>query len=163
MGEADPLHHTTTYEYGEGGCGACGSEFGALAKKTDPMNQTSEYRYDSRGRLEKILYTGTADEVRFGYDAAGNRTAMGDTRLAATFGAGNLTFTWEYDTLGRVTKEIYPNGDYLTWSYNALGQRAAMRLPNGDIQTYDYDSPRGRLAEIVNPRSGKSGSFPGIG
>lgn len=64
--EADPLHHTTTYEYGEGGCGPCGSDFGALVEKTDPKNQTTEYEYGGRGRLEKIKYTGTADEVRFG-------------------------------------------------------------------------------------------------
>ncbi len=50
-----------------------------------------------------------------------NRLTMYDTRLSTYF--TNPTFSWEYDALNRMTKETYPNSDYIEWTYNAIRQR----------------------------------------
>ena len=79
---------------------------------------------------------------------------MGNTRLDIE----DETFTWEYDDLNRVTKEIYPDDEYITYSYTVGGKRSEIRLPNGSLQTCSYDT-RGRLSTMVHSLGNKTFTY----
>ena len=79
---------------------------------------------------------------------------MFDTRL----NIGNKTFSYQYDTLNRLTRETYPNSDYIEYTYNTAGRRATLRLPSGHTQTYSYDTRR-RLSSIVHSLGNKTFSY----
>ena len=72
----------------------------------------------------------------FTYDNNGNRLTMYDSRLTL----GDKTFRWEYDELNRVTKETYPDGNYLQYTYDSLGRRSQLRDPDGNLTTYNYNA-----------------------
>ena len=67
---------------------------------------------------------------------------------------GDKTFRWEYDALNRVTKETYPDGNYLQYTCDALGRRTQLRDPDGNLTTSTYNATTLRLASTQHPFSG---------
>ncbi len=145
-GDQGSITETYTYETGFGGCG-CGTNF--VKTHTDGRGNTTMYSYDAAGnRLQTIHRIPTIVED-FEYNAFGQMTlhrlpANGSgSRREDVFsyytpadGCMNgylkdqiidqpgfaLTTTYEYDCLGRVTRQIDPRGNDLLTEYNALDQ-----------------------------------------
>ena len=87
-----------------------------------------------RDRLtEKVDPTGYS--LRYGYDAAGNRTS-----LTATIGAEVYTTVYTHDALNRVATVTDSQGGVTTLGYDANGNQASLEHPSGVVTSYAYDA-----------------------
>ena len=165
------------------------NRLGQLISQTDAKGQTITMDYDILGRM--ITRTTNEGVSTWEYDTAPN--ALG--ALAKATGPnyqrehfydslsrpltttdtvfGHIeSFTSEYDTLGRISKQHYPNGFTIRNVYNALGYLEEVRddsnnqllwkvdevdvfgrstqqtLGNGIVTTFDYDPLKGTLDGI---------------
>jgi RHS repeat-associated protein len=134
--------------------------------RLDPGN-TVYYTYDPAGRMTKVnddtgTYTFTYDNmnrltqastdytfdsagaftVKYGYDAASNRTSMTDPQ--------NLSTAYTYDVLNRL-KTLAFNGQSPSFGfgYDALSRRNSLTRPNGVNTTYTYD-PASSLLSVLH-------------
>ncbi|QDQ27872.1 RHS repeat protein [Chitinimonas arctica] len=122
---------TTTVPNGKGGTDTV----------TDAKRQTTKYRYDTAGRLDKLTYADQSN-ITFGYGTTGTRAGklqlitdsqgdqistpyddlgrpMGEWRTIA----GKQYITREnYDSAGRLKQRVYPSGRTITYNFNAVGQ-----------------------------------------
>jgi YD repeat-containing protein len=87
----------------------CENRLTRVERRMNGTTQSSvRFPDDAVGRLFKVTYSGEMGYVQFGYDAAGRRTSLLDTRLPTEL--GGQTYTWTYDASGRVAWETYPGG-----------------------------------------------------
>lgn len=165
LSQKDSEGKTTTYEY---------DIMGNLIKITDPSGTLSQFTYDSLGRRTSSKdANGSVTKYEYDYkgrvarviDAMGGVTTYtyGDTGCgigcgggsdkltSVTDAAGNIT-RYEYDTLGRLIKEIDPEGKIITYAYDASGNLVSKTDANGITITYSYDTLN-RLIELRTPNS----------
>jgi len=112
---------------------------------------TTLYEYDSRDRLQRMVYP-DGRELRYGWDAAGNRT-----ELTAAVGTTTATTTFTYDALNRLETVTDPLGEVYTYAYDPNGNRASLEYPNGIATGYTYNQLN-RLTELRTLR-GQDGSL----
>lgn len=146
----DHTGFTINYEY---------DSIGRLATLKDGSNSLIvEYTYDSVGRLAQKV-NGNGTYTTYAYDAAGqlldliNRAPRPQPNQD---GPINSFFDYEYDDLGRVTKQTNSDGVW-DYSYDATGQLThavfasnnTRVLPNRDLQ-YTYDAAGNRTQTIID-------------
>jgi len=151
--ERDPLGNTTRYAY---------DPAGNRVSLTDAEGFSTSFAFDALDRLIAIDYPDPDADVRFVYDALGDRTRM-DDGLGAT--------VWQYDALQRTTAVTDPFGGTVDYGYDAVGNRTQLTYPDGKAVGYAYDAadrmtrvtdwesqvtaytydPAGRLIETVLP------------
>lgn len=156
------IDRLTTYAYDElnrrlsvtlpdlQGTGLTSSSFtydanGNQVTRTDGKGQTTNYVYDSMGRLFQVLYSSGA-EVSYTYDGVGNPLTMRDS-------AG--TTTWRYDTLNRVTSETDPFGRVVRYAFDDAERTATLTADWGTI-TYQGNT-LGQLQTVTDPSGGATG------
>ncbi len=103
---------------------------------------TTTYTYDSNNRLlTEIKTDGT--QMRYEYDAVGNRTLVEITR------GGSITSstTYTYDDLNRLENVIDSSGT-TTYTYDAVGNLDTVAYPNGLVTDYDYNAVN-QLTDVV--------------
>ncbi len=132
-----------------------------LASQQDPQGNVTAYSYDAAGRAigQADPLTGT---VQYGYDAAGNTTAM---TLGDASGGVAQVETMGYDALDRVTTDTVtaPTTGTVTTltAYDQDGNVAQTQQPNGDVTYNTYDAAdRLRTVEIDPQPVGKGGANP---
>ena len=153
---------------------------GNVVATVDGRKTRTTFSYDATGMLvkEKQPINGSDSiETSFGYDLEGNRTRFTDGRGNAfwtTYNAWGLpesqiepatpthadpadrTFTFAYDTAGRVEKQFLPGGVNITNTYDLMGQLKKQTGAGAEADTtdrsFDYDIG-GRLTKF----SGASG------
>jgi len=132
-----------------------------LASQRDPQGNVTAYSYDADGRAigQADPLTGT---VQYGYDAAGNTTAM---TLGDASGGVARVETMGYDALDRVTTDTVtaPTTGTVTTltAYDQDGNVAQTQQPNGDVTYNTYDAAdRLRTVEIDPQPVGKGGANP---
>jgi RHS repeat-associated protein len=128
-------------------------------------------RSDSSARIDLLTSidgprSGTADTVRFAYDAKGNVTQITNelgqvTRIAAVTGTGkplavitpdNIRTDMVYDARGRLLSSTVNAGSTIartTFEYDAIGQITKVILPDGSTTSYTWDAAR-RLIAVVD-------------
>lgn len=136
--ESDPLGNVISYSY---------DSKGNLTLKTDATGATTSYSYDSLGRLLKKSYPDNTTET-FSYDAKGNI-------LTAT--NANTSYSFTYNTSGKVASVADSSGRIVSYSYDSLGNKTKLIYPEGSTVTYSYGNAN-RLKSIVNG-GGKTYSF----
>ncbi|MBF0382712.1 MAG: hypothetical protein HQL69_16950, partial [Magnetococcales bacterium] len=97
---------------------------GRTIKQSMPELASTNYSYDTRGRLTTIS-SGTGDAQRnssFSYDTQGNLNTITDA-------LGRVT-DFSYDNVGRVVKALLPNSREILFSYDANGNRTSITPPN---------------------------------
>ena len=135
--EIRPLNQQTSFGY---------DTQGRLDTITDAMQQTTGYGYDDQSRLETIAYA-DGRSVTLSYDADGNLTGYDD---------GVTSATYEYDALGRKTKETVDYGSFsksFSYSYAANGLKSSFTAPDGTVYEYTYGD-NNELREISIPNLG---------
>ncbi|NUQ00696.1 MAG: hypothetical protein HUU35_12665, partial [Armatimonadetes bacterium] len=114
-----------------------------LLRRIDGRDQVTDYTYnDPGGRLTAVSYPATPSQnLTFGYDALGRRTAMTDAEGSHTYtyddGGTLLSQTVTYNGLAAKT---------VSYGYHPNGSRASLTHP-GDSLTYGYDAA-GRLTSL---------------
>lgn len=102
-GQGDSI---TSYKYSASG----------LIEEVKVHGKITKYEYDSKNRIEKIEIPGE-HEQSFMYDS-NNRPI----KITVTIdGSKTYDFKTEYDTYGRVKKEVYPSGFYVSNEYDENG------------------------------------------
>ena len=105
--------------------------------------------YDSMNRLSYSAYNeedGSKTYVQYGYDSAGNMTAMVNGLSAlmenvntGTVPEGAARTRYEYDFLNNMTKMIAPDGTEKTYEYDMFGNVTEEGFPDGSI-SYTYSA-----------------------
>ncbi len=131
----------TVYEY---------DERDQLRYVTDPRGLITEYQYNELGQL-RFLTSPDTGITEYTYDLAGNRETQKDAR--------NITVTYGYDALNRVTGKTYPTAALnVSYTYdertNGLGKLTGMSDAEGATE-YDYDE-YGNLKETRRTASGQT-------
>jgi RHS repeat-associated protein len=119
---------TTTYS---------GDAMGNVSSRTMPDGVATTFSYDALYRLTSVTAPGVL--ITYGYDLAGNRTAMTDE-------TGTSTYT--YDGAGRMTSAAAPGGT-ITYAYDLDGNRTTIGYPGAGIVGYAY-TPAGRLSTVTD-------------
>lgn len=128
--------------------GANTYSYDAAGRLTEAINYSGnriQLSYDPSDRVTQVIQTlSGASPITIGYtyDANGNRTGM-----MTPWG----TFSYEFDSLNRLTRITNPQAKTFTFSYDALSRRTRLTLPNGIQADYVYDSSS-QLSQIVYRR-----------
>lgn len=137
---------------------------GEIATITDPEGGITVQDYDSLGRLVEITSPGgnvagvsqAESELftkRYAYDLLGNALSVTDAQgvtaytydsmsrpITVTDARGKVRSS-EYDSVGRLLKDIAPDGSFDQFSYDVdTGLRASWTDPNGLMTAYSYDA-----------------------
>ncbi len=125
---------------------------GEELEEKDPLNRTTSYERDVRGRITEITYPNNLIENRT-YDNLGNMLTMtiGDSTTTWTYHSTWNKVTTKKDALGRVTTYSYDEKGNLEQITNALNQTSTIEYNNQGLITkiiysdnseinYNYDA-----------------------
>jgi RHS repeat-associated protein len=135
------------------------TDFGAIAKKTDPRMVagtstpiTTTYGYDSLNRVTSIAYNdNVTPNVTYTYNAPNAANNTGG-RLASVSNSVE-TKAYQYDVLGRLAQclETIGGNQYaVNYVYAADGHLSSITYPSGLKMSYAYDGI-GRLTQLSTP------------
>jgi RHS repeat-associated protein len=108
---------------------------------------SSIYQYDALNRLTNLSWSSHATNIATFYyqlGATGNRT-----NLSENLGATNRTFSWQYDSLYRLTQETIGGGGPIgtvSYGYDKVGNRSSRTVTNTPLnqiltnQNFTFDS-----------------------
>ena len=136
---ATPHHSPFTIHY----------SYDALGRRTT-MTDTSgvtSYTYDDLGRVIRVTdpFTGV---VEYGYDLAGNRTA-----LTVTHNSQPTTTYYAFDAGNRLIQVTDWATGTTSYAYDPAGRLSTTTLPNGVQTAHTYD-PAGRLTALTHTHNG---------
>jgi len=170
----DQLDKQTHYQYFDNGL---------LQSITDRKGQSTSYEYDETNRLESV--SGTDINRNYTYNKNDIVTQISDNNGNLNFGYDSLNrlishtdyfgnlIQYEYDTVGNITKIVYPENKVIEYAYyddNLLhtvkdwlqntttyfyrddGSLEKTTKPNGTFVEYAYDNA-GRMTSLVNKTS----------
>ncbi len=172
---ADSLNHVTNFTY---------DSLNDLTSITDPLGVATTLTYDSHGNLVSVsrplTQKGQTQTTTFLYadsthrgDVTGMTDANGNTWSFSYDSNGDLASatdplsdktTYSYDSIGRVTSMVSPNGNvsggnpaqYTTsYSYNAFGDVTATTDPLGHTSSSIFDADR-NLVSYTDPDGNKT-------
>jgi RHS repeat-associated protein len=112
---------------------------GNRISRSDPPSNLTTFGYDAADRLISIGYSdGVTPNVKYVYNAAGERTAMTD-------GSGQTTYT--YDSIHRLNSSTNGANQKVSYVYDLRGSPISITYPNGKTVTRTYDAS-GRLTAV---------------
>jgi RHS repeat-associated protein len=132
-------------------------DFGRISSRDSHQGRWT-YSYDSLGQLSGAQFVSSTPELpdqdlRFEYDAAGNRTRTVSRGLESTYTANSLnqyTQTGEarmtYDALGGLATRTEGSRTW-KYSYDAVGRVTRVEAPEGTWR-YEYDALGNRVAAV---------------
>ncbi|MEJ2047618.1 MAG: RHS repeat-associated core domain-containing protein, partial [Dehalococcoidia bacterium] len=109
-----------------------------ITGKTYPDAATVQYNYDenghgfAKGALTSVLYAEGSEW--YAYDARGRISSETQT----ISGAGSQTRSFQYDSLNRLTHQIYPDGEDVTSAYETNGRLTTVSGTDPYITNMDY-------------------------
>jgi YD repeat-containing protein len=123
----DRNDNTTDYTYDSGG---------KLKTITDPTGKTTTFNYNN-GRLQSITDP-VGRTTTFQHDADGNLTSIKDP--------DNSNTTYTYNTRHMLTSKKVPTGETYSYEYDEYDRIVKSTAPTGEVRQYEP----GRMAAIVN-------------
>ena len=134
--------------------------FGAMQSATlgNGVQITNGYDFDYRLASTQATGATTVQNLTLGYDPTSNVSGITDGV------APNLSQTFQYDLLGRVTKGTGAFGTD-NYTYDGMGNRLTRSLVNGTTisTTYTYTSANTRLASAATGSSTLSYTYDAVG
>jgi RHS repeat-associated protein len=145
---------------------------GDIAAAQRPGARTTTFAYDGDSRVVSSsnpgANTGTRTEgFAYSTSAGGPRTIKTEAdgltvrsdfdrqgRLRFLQNRKGATFEFRYDSLGRRTHVITPQGSATVTSYKKNGRVASVTEPSGDSATFNYNATTGRLSSVAYSGSG---------
>ncbi len=125
---------------------------GNITKSVDALMRESRFTYDAMNRLVKSIdpsnalpdpACGTAGVTCFDYDAAGNTAQVTDAK--------GQTFSFEYDAVGRLAKEIDPLMRETLFVYDGNGNLRFITDRKGQVREFVYDAAGQLVQKILQP------------
>lgn len=125
-GLGSPQQKRTTYSYDSNG---------RLTTLTKPNGTTLTHSYTDKGQLAQLTSSDGTIDYNYSYNTEGHVTQVYD--------AINATETLrQYTSQGNLALEILGNDLELSTTYDTLGRRTQQLLPDGSAITYSYDRTR---------------------
>lgn len=120
-------------------------EYSQLLEERLPNGLVVNYAYDESGNLIR-QWDNSGRDTSYSYDKYGNRTEM-----RVVLGGNRYSiYQFHYDTHGRVSEIIDPNGNTLRYSYEGMSpDPAVVTLSDGRTIQYSYDRA-GRCMSVRN-------------
>jgi YD repeat-containing protein len=135
----DGLGRPLTRTYPDSGVERFAHSPAGLVAYTNQVDKITRYGYDAAGR--KTAETNANQEVTFTYNAAGDLLTLTDGK--------NQTTTWTYDQYGRVTNKLDTLDNLMfIYAYDANSRLTNRWTPAKGNTAYRYD-PVGNLTNIV--------------
>jgi RHS repeat-associated protein len=119
---SDPLNHTTDYRY---------DVLGRRTVQTDANGLVTRYAYNNSGDLTRIEWP-DGSVIQAQYDSNGNQVSLIDAN-------GHLD-RYEYDAQGNRVRSINGAGDVVVEVYDAMGRRTSLTDGNGHTVRFSYDN-----------------------
>jgi RHS repeat-associated protein len=157
----DQANRLTSIQYSRGGTNLSSVAYtldavGNRTSQTDLLGQRTNYYYDNLNRLYFVSYPGSQANL-YGYDAAGNRTAMTPYQN----GQPELTFRSYYDAANQPTFDEHGNSTYdlngnliqagpsrsLLWNAQ---QRLSALYDSDRSEFFSYDGDGRRIQQTIN-------------
>ncbi len=129
----DPLANTATTAYT--------SDLSRLDWLRDARRNYTDFTYDARGNLNRLIYPDTSAEA-YGYDSNGSLTSIINRR--------GQTISFTYNTLGRMTRKTYADGRTIDYAYDTRGNLTSVTDSVQGAITLQYDA-RNFLTRIAYP------------
>ncbi|MCM7201026.1 DUF6531 domain-containing protein [Enterobacter hormaechei] len=127
---------------------ACGRTIARTFAAGHPEAITHSFAWSASGQL--VARTTPEGQTRYHYTPSGllSRIGLHPALSADAWSAeAEQELVFEYDALGRVTRETGEHGE-LAWEYDALGNRTSVTLPDGrELKQFYYGS--GHLLSIA--------------
>jgi len=153
--EINPLGFEWVYQY---------DEIGRLIKATAPNGNTVEYSYDNLDRIAKLSFSKDSlkKDITFTYDEVGNILSVEDEigkieykydvndRVTERKDVFGNTVKYIYDSSGRVSQIIYPDGKIVEYTYDENDNLITIKDWANRITTFDYDD-NDNLIKITYP------------
>ncbi len=145
----DPNGNSTTNTYDKNG---------NKISSTDANGNVTYYEYNYKGQLTKVK-DALGNSTIYTYGGTGCSSCGGGTDNPSTGSGQGLTVItdangnatkYEYDRLGRLTKETDPLGNAISYSYDSKGNLLSKIDASGAIISYTYDA-LGRLLKKTYP------------
>ena len=139
----DPAGNTTNY--------TCdGTD--RLTRITFATGTTTDYTYDDADRTTKIHKSRTDTTLELAYEAGDDLTKLTRPTACRGGGGGTVSYTYDYDVAGRLTRATYPDGAQSCACYDSQGLATQHRAPRSVQEMYgdrraDRVPRRGRSAE----------------
>jgi len=115
---------------------------GRLSRRTWARGVTTDYAYDSQGRLISKNYSDSTPDVSLAYDRLGH--------TLSAICAGVSTNLYAYNRLGQLTNEVQ-NGTTIARNYDSLGRATGYAIGDGiaacSSVAYSFDT-LGRLSSV---------------
>jgi RHS repeat-associated protein len=164
----DALYSITSYYY---------DPFGNLTNTVDPVGNYSVMKYDDIGQMtRKVLYASGNTPLAtnsMSYEPGGLVTnainslgGVTETRYTASGlpvsqkNPDGSTNSWEYDLLGRPTKEVLPNKSYWETAYDDLNRTVVRRFKNlGGVTLATATQIFDRRGNVVTNIAAEGGVF----
>ena len=127
----DWKYKVTTYTYNKNG---------TLATRLLPNYVKTTYTYDAANRIKTITHSkSTTTLAKYDYtrDPIGNITSV--TESGSFIGTTSQTPTFTYDSLGRITKAVYPGNNIFEYTYDKMGNRLTQKVNGSTTTPYNYD------------------------
>lgn len=128
---------------------------------------------DTQGRIVEVKTPGTVP-INIGYDERGRiqtYTEVGESEIRvskinyneqglieSTVNALSEEVRFEYDTAGRMLKQIFPDGRYISFSYDSYGQIVSITPPGQQAHHFTYTSVS--LTDTYTPPEMNGGEVP---
>jgi len=135
-----------------------------LTKQTDARGVATNFVYDSLNRLTQKSYTVPAGitnpgAVTYTYDGTNDTTKPFTKGKLTKVADGSGSATFEYDNLGRLTKEA-KTIDGITYviqrAYDLLGRLTSLTYPDSDRANYTYNLQGGIDTVTLQPATGSA-------
>nr|WP_320015636.1 RHS repeat-associated core domain-containing protein [uncultured Desulfobacter sp.] len=139
----------TVYEY---------DAYGNITKITDPLSQYEERTYDTNSLYLVTQKDKLGNETQYQYyeDFTENMPIGAVKSVTVKSGTSEYTTTYEYDQLGRKTKETAPLNQMTEYRYTLDGKLEQIIQPNGAVTRHIYDTARdivfgAQIIETLDP------------
>jgi RHS repeat-associated protein len=132
----------------------------ALPTQAQPIALSTEFTYDSWGRMLQIVYP-DGEILNYGYDRGGQLKSMQGVKDSCTY---NYLIDQKYDKFGAKTEMAYGNYMVTKYMYNPLNLRldslvASLQSNNYFSMGYRYDA-KGNVTQLHSKYSCFNGNNP---
>ncbi len=150
---------------------------GLVTDAYDARGVHTTFGYDDLNRVQNITYSDSTPTAHYYYDSQTlpsgapsssspdlyTRTYTTGRLVAMTYGSGATGNYFDYDVMGRVTKQFQITGSApakykLSYAYNYAGVLTGETYPSGRALVYSYDEG-GRLSSVGDGTTTFAGSF----